>query len=506
MALRFRDMSIPGSLPLKYAEYRDWTRNRDGLARYLKEHIEFNRSASEDFASLDRLARKVRERLVHTGVQRATTTQRNRLSSFLAERADLDVETLEALLHELGLATAMKYNQLPPPSLDFFRSAWLSESNSKSSKERPRRIKLGNDLRMYRMIDYPQRLIDAYRCEVTCAYKKSRYFAHIGDEYMYVWGGNVGIEFLGLKKEPLGQGDSILFDSSHPHRVWRISPKPATVLCVIADPTGIGSEMLRKQYSGMIPSDSSMTSAVRTRVAIALSSSHHRLRCLAAMLGIGERRLRQLQSGTETPKPEDVRRLASIFRLPESHFYTPFSPETAHRTYRIIRSGDMELMFEGKQFNPSGYMSRRSHLEEFRRGEWIMSPIEPPEIPGQAREQRLIPCPFFVNERTRHESRIEFHHQDDPGEELVIVLDGCLGFKCLPPSADQPHDQDSVGTFESGDAIWYTSELGHTFFAPGGPAKSLFFRWLHPSFARSMSVEFSGKHTRELARPPTHPA
>ena len=48
---------------------------------------------------------------------------------------------------------------------------------------------------------------------------------HLGREYGYVLSGRLGVQ-LGFETHELGPGDSIAFDSTHPHRLWNMGDEP----------------------------------------------------------------------------------------------------------------------------------------------------------------------------------------------------------------------------------------------------------------------------------------
>ena len=52
-----------------------------------------------------------------------------------------------------------------------------------------------------------------------------RLMRHAGSEYGYVVSGRLGVQ-IGFQRHELGPGDSIAFDSSHPHRLWNLGDEP----------------------------------------------------------------------------------------------------------------------------------------------------------------------------------------------------------------------------------------------------------------------------------------
>jgi transcriptional regulator with XRE-family HTH domain len=52
-----------------------------------------------------------------------------------------------------------------------------------------------------------------------------RLMRHDGREYGYVISGRLGVH-IGFERHELGPGDTIAFDSSHPHRLWNLGGEP----------------------------------------------------------------------------------------------------------------------------------------------------------------------------------------------------------------------------------------------------------------------------------------
>jgi transcriptional regulator with XRE-family HTH domain len=48
---------------------------------------------------------------------------------------------------------------------------------------------------------------------------------HAGREYGYVISGRLGVQ-IGFRHHELGPGDTIAFESSHPHRLWNLGDEP----------------------------------------------------------------------------------------------------------------------------------------------------------------------------------------------------------------------------------------------------------------------------------------
>ena len=135
----------------------------------------------------------------------------------------------------------------------------------------------------------------------------------------------------------------------------------------------------------------------------------------------------------------------------------------------------MNARFDGKNIVGPDY-ERLSHEEKIRAGTWKMSMIEPPDFrPGQV--QRLLPWTFWMQQQSQSQCQVENHHALDPGEELAVVVRGKAGFKCLPIASASGLERESIGVLSRGDAVWYTTEMGHDFFGVDGEARALFFRW-----------------------------
>jgi transcriptional regulator with XRE-family HTH domain len=52
-----------------------------------------------------------------------------------------------------------------------------------------------------------------------------RLMRHAGREYGYVVSGRLGVQ-IGRQRHELGPGDTIAFDSTHPHRLWNLGDEP----------------------------------------------------------------------------------------------------------------------------------------------------------------------------------------------------------------------------------------------------------------------------------------
>jgi quercetin dioxygenase-like cupin family protein len=48
---------------------------------------------------------------------------------------------------------------------------------------------------------------------------------HPGREYGYVISGKLGVQ-VGFERHELGPGDTIVFDSTQPHRLWNLGEEP----------------------------------------------------------------------------------------------------------------------------------------------------------------------------------------------------------------------------------------------------------------------------------------
>jgi transcriptional regulator with XRE-family HTH domain len=55
---------------------------------------------------------------------------------------------------------------------------------------------------------------------------------HGGKEYAYILEGRLGVQ-IGFERYELAPGDSVSFNSRHPHRLWTIGNKPALAIWVI---------------------------------------------------------------------------------------------------------------------------------------------------------------------------------------------------------------------------------------------------------------------------------
>lgn len=81
-----------------------------------------------------------------------------------------------------------------------------------------------------------ERRMSAYRVWFTGAAARVRTHEHAGAEFVHVLAGKVGITIAGAE-HALGPGDSMYFDSTHPHGYRRLGAKPCEAVVVT---TGAG--------------------------------------------------------------------------------------------------------------------------------------------------------------------------------------------------------------------------------------------------------------------------
>jgi quercetin dioxygenase-like cupin family protein len=62
-------------------------------------------------------------------------------------------------------------------------------------------------------------------------------FRHEGKEYAYVLEGRLGVQ-IGFERYELGPGDSVSFNSVHPHRLWAIGDEPAVAIWAVVNRAG----------------------------------------------------------------------------------------------------------------------------------------------------------------------------------------------------------------------------------------------------------------------------
>ena len=79
-----------------------------------------------------------------------------------------------------------------------------------------------------------ERRMNAYRVWFRQAGLRPRVHEHPGAEFLHVLSGRVAI-ILDEEEQALGPGDSIYFDSSHPHAYRRLSARPCEAIVVTAD-------------------------------------------------------------------------------------------------------------------------------------------------------------------------------------------------------------------------------------------------------------------------------
>ena len=182
--------------------------------------------------------RAERERL---GIGLRELARRVGVSPSLVSQIELDrvnpsVSTLYAIVTELGMTMSDVFGERPEE-----RVVRPGDGLAERPETRPV-INLASGIRWERLtherdpdveflyVVYP---VGAASCP------EDALMTHVGREYGYVTSGTLGVQ-VGFEAYELGQGGSIAFDSSSPHRLWAVGGEPVHAVWVVigreADP------------------------------------------------------------------------------------------------------------------------------------------------------------------------------------------------------------------------------------------------------------------------------
>ncbi len=244
-----------------------------------------------------------------------------------------------------------------------------------------------------------------------------QYVAHDHEEFLFVLRGEVEILIKGdglLRREVLQRGDSVYFRSSLPHCTRSAGSVPAETLHVIysirgvidSDDGEIGA-LGRRFYRRGVYED--VVREAGEKVAL-LRRAHGLTRgALAGDVGIGVRRLAQIEEGETAPDIDLLIRLARRFRRP-TEFFVASTLET-EPAYFVQRARDIDDVPVQRRRSLNGRMNERA-------GNAYRAMAS--GFPNRGLH------PYYVRFREHVVNSVEFdnHH----GEEFVYVLDGELEF------------------------------------------------------------------------------
>jgi transcriptional regulator with XRE-family HTH domain len=191
-----------------------------------------------DASKVGHRLRTERERL---GIGLRELARRVGVSPSLVSQIELDrvnpsVSTLYAIVTELGMTMSDVFGEQAGERV-VQRTEGLAES-----AETRRVIELASGVRWERLTRESDRDVEFLYVVYPVGAEScppNALMTHGGREYGYVTSGTMGVQ-VGFEEYELGQGGSIAFDSSSPHRLWTIGDEPVHAVWVVigreADP------------------------------------------------------------------------------------------------------------------------------------------------------------------------------------------------------------------------------------------------------------------------------
>lgn len=167
--------------------------------------------------------------------------------------------------------------------------------------------------------------MEPFRIEVPFAGAGDpRYLSHHSEEFFFVLHDEVELRLNtpdGLVVETLGPGDCAYFRSQLPHSIASIGSRPAETITVLF--SGYGSTDTELGYARAISSDAPIgdfSEHIARRIETLRRAEGVSVNDLAAHLGIGPRRLKEIEQGRRTPSIDLLLRLCVRFRRPIEYF------------------------------------------------------------------------------------------------------------------------------------------------------------------------------------------
>ena len=203
-------------------------------------------STALDASKVGHRLRTERERL---GIGLRELARRVGVSPSLVSQIELDrvnpsVSTLYAIVTELGMTMSDVFGEQAGERV-VQRTDGLAES-----AETRRVIELASGVRWERLTRDSDRDVEFLYVVYPVGAEScppNALMTHGGREYGYVTSGTMGVQ-VGFEEYELGQGGSIAFDSSSPHRLWTVGDEPVHAVWVV-----IGREADPRAPHAMIP-------------------------------------------------------------------------------------------------------------------------------------------------------------------------------------------------------------------------------------------------------------
>lgn len=490
---------LPKRLPCSYEEYEAWVKKRDGLRAALRERCygrdpaeQLNRKQfAEGFASW----MKTEAERLPLAPRKAATIQET-LGAFFRYRTDGDVslELLSALLSHLQVSPQELRDWLhPAPPFDVWRESWLD------SEPGPAPIELDDyGMRLHRVQpSAATRTLNAYRRswrQARAEAEQGALYTSPSSGFAFVVKGAVSADFFGRDVLELSEGEGLLYNMRHPHAF-----RPKGVNTVLLDVTsnlrgGVPSELFLARWkagrSGEGQDDGVKLprgqderlglDSVRYLIAFALSSTHMPLREVARHTAVKSVRLEKIARLETTPRLREVLEVAHLCRIPEEALFTPLSEYMETDVYQVVRGLPRDLSsFDRLWLDTHQHYGHppANRAAKTREEAWEFYRIgRPPTLVHGVRDGLEVGLLVCRGPRDPVHSIPADHDGTHPSEELLYVLQGRLGVRLR--IADGPVCE---GTLDTGDAVWFTSKMHHSFFSPdGGEARSLHFRQALP--------------------------
>lgn len=483
---------LPPSLPEQWAQYRRWVKTRDGFRRALRNRcygdLEEGTVQKQAFAKGFSLWLKEYARRFGTKPLSAGYLQ-ERLNHFFEykEKKDLEIPLQAALLAYLNVPAEEFGSWIQPAApFDIWREAWLGEP------EPPNSLDLESyGMRLHRIQpSAATRALNAYRRSWDTAGDGSEdggLYTSPSSGFAYVVQGSVEVEFLANGKHLLGAGDALLYNSRHPH-AFRPQGSETVLLDVTSNLRGgVPSELFLAKWEVEQPEygdEHVGLDSVRRLIAYALHSTHMPLNSLAKRVTIERRRLKQIAHMEVAPTLSEILEIAHLCRLPEEKLFTPLAQYLETDVLRVqegIRTcdpADLELLTLETHDAYRNVVAGAEGNGGPTLYEWEMRSVgSPPTLVHGVPDGLEVGLFFVRGPGDPQKSEPADHHDAAPAEELIYVLDGHLGVRLrqgLRPVCE--------GVLGPGDAVWFSSRLRHSFFAPDGEeSRSLHFRQALPA-------------------------
>jgi transcriptional regulator with XRE-family HTH domain len=186
-------------------------------------------------ADLDSIGTRLREERERHGISQRELSRRLGVSPSLISQIESgqsrpSVSTLYAIVTELGASLEQVFRGHEADDGSTLRRVTTAPANSDGDQgdqlvhpsERDV-IELASGVRWERLtgrdenVDFLHVIYDVGGSSSP----DERLMRHAGREYGYVISGRLGVQ-IGFKRYELGPGDTIAFDSSHPHRLWNL--------------------------------------------------------------------------------------------------------------------------------------------------------------------------------------------------------------------------------------------------------------------------------------------